>query len=81
MSLLITSYCECDSCYQHSLSFVVDHYIKHLQQWSVHDPAKLLLTSTFSYLLFPNLTQQTKIATANGWESTNRNPRGPIKPL
>ncbi len=43
------------------------------------DPAKIFLTSKFSYLLFSNPTHGTKTGTTNRWETTNSNPPGPIK--
>jgi len=39
----------------------------HLQWCSVCDPAKVFLTSKFSYLLFSNPAHQTKTGTANRW--------------
>jgi hypothetical protein len=36
-------------------------HLEHLQECSVGDPAKIFLTSKFSYLLFPNPTHKTKI--------------------
>ncbi len=51
----------------------------HLQWCSVCDPAKVFLTSKFSYLLFSNPAHQTKTGTANMWETTNCNPSGQIK--
>jgi hypothetical protein len=52
---------------------------EHLQWCSVCDPAKIFLTSKFSYLLFSNLTHKTETGTANRWETTIATPPGPIK--
>jgi hypothetical protein len=54
-------------------------YFEHLHWCSVCDPAKIFLTSKFSYLPFSNPTHKTKTWTANRWETTNSNPHGPIK--
>ncbi len=42
-------------------------------------PYKNILTSKFSYLLFPNPTHKTKTGTANRWKTTNSNSPGSIK--
>ncbi len=42
-------------------------------------PYKIFFTSKFSYLLFSSPTHKTKTGTVNMWETTNTNPRGPIK--
>jgi hypothetical protein len=52
--------------------------LEQLQQRSVSVPAKIFLTSKFSYLLFSNPTHKTKSGTANRWETTNSNPPGLI---
>jgi hypothetical protein len=52
--------------------------LEHLQRCSVCDPAKIFLTSKFSYLPFFNPTHQNKTGTANRWETTNSKPPGPI---
>jgi hypothetical protein len=50
-----------------------------LLQWcSVCDPAKIFLTSKFSYLLFSNPTHKTKTGTPNRRETTNSTPPRPI---
>jgi len=50
-----------------------------LLQWcSVCDPAKIFLTSKFSYLLFSNPTHKTKSGTANRRETTNSKSPRPI---
>jgi len=54
--------------------------LEHLQWYSVCDPAKIFLTSKFSYLRFSKPTYKTKTGTAtNRWETTNSNPPGPTK--
>ncbi len=45
---------------------------------SVSDPAKIFLTSHFSYLLFSNPPHETKIGTANMWEITSCKTPGAI---
>ncbi len=52
--------------------------LEHLQWCSVCDPAKIFLTSNFSYLPFSNPTHKNKTGTANRWETTNSKPPGPI---
>ncbi len=42
------------------------------------DPAKIFLTSKFSYLLVSIPTHKTKTRTANRWETTNSKAPGPI---
>jgi hypothetical protein len=61
-----------------SLSVQIATSLEQLQQCSVCDPAKIFLTSIFSYLLFSNPAHKTKTGTANRWETTNSNPTGPI---
>jgi hypothetical protein len=51
---------------------------EHLQWCSVCDPAKIFLTSKFSYLLFCNHTHKTKAGTSNQWETTNSKQPRPI---
>jgi len=57
-----------------SLSSVVEH----LQWCSICDLSKIILTSKFSYLIFPNFTHKTKTGTANMWETTNNKLPGSI---
>jgi len=47
--------------------------VERLQLRSVCDPAKIFLTSKFSYLLFffPTQTHRTKTGTANRWKISN----------
>jgi hypothetical protein len=47
--------------------------VERLQLRSVCDPAKIFLTSKFSYLLFffPTQTHRTKMGTANRWKISN----------
>jgi hypothetical protein len=52
--------------------------LEHLQRCSVCDPAKIFLTSKFSYLPFFNHTHKNKTGTANSWETTNSKPPGTI---
>jgi hypothetical protein len=47
-------------------------------QCSVCDPAKIILTSKFSYSLFSNPTHKTKIGTANMWDTANDKPAGQL---
>jgi hypothetical protein len=47
-------------------------------QCSVCDPAKIILTSKFSYSLFSNPTHKTKIGTANRWDTTTNKPAGQL---
>jgi hypothetical protein len=49
-------------CSQHDCTYS----FKKTEQRSLFDPAKIFLTSKFSYLLFPNPTDKTKIGTAIG---------------
>ncbi len=53
-------------------------YLAHLQRCWVFDPVNVLLTSKFSYLVFRNLSDKTKIGIANRWGTTNSKPPGPI---
>ncbi len=58
----------------HTLSFVS---LEHPHWCSVCDPAKIFLTSKFSYFFAtPPIKQKT--GTANRWETTNSKPHGPI---
>jgi len=50
---------------------------EHPQQCSVCEPAKIFLTSEFSYLLFSNPTHKTKTKTAIRWETISIKPPGP----
>jgi hypothetical protein len=52
--------------------------LEHLQRCSVCEPAKMFLTSKFSYLPFSNPTHKNKTGTANRLETTNSKPPGPI---
>jgi hypothetical protein len=56
--------------------------VKHLQHGSVCDPAKLFLTSKFSYLLsfFPTSPIKLKLQ-IDGTLLSNSNPPGPIKTI
>jgi hypothetical protein len=45
---------------------------------TVYDPAKIFLTSKFSYLMFWNPTHKTETETTNRWGTTNSKPLGPI---
>ncbi len=54
------------------------HFGEHPQRCSVCEPAKIFLTSEFSYLLFSNSTHKTKTKTAIRWETISIKPPGPI---
>jgi hypothetical protein len=51
----------------------------HLQWCSVCNPAKISLTSKFTFSLFPTPPIKSKTGTANRWETSNKNSPGPIK--
>jgi hypothetical protein len=52
--------------------------LEHPHRCSICYPAKIFLTSKFSYLHFCNPTDKTELGIANRWETTNSKPRGPI---
>jgi hypothetical protein len=59
-----TLFCKTDIVYGQNTRSIIP------QRSSVCDPAKIFLTSKFSYLLFCNPTHKTKTGTANRWETT-----------
>jgi hypothetical protein len=63
-----------------TLGFLILEFrvLEHLQRCSVCDPAKIISTSKFSYVLFGNPTNKTETVTANKWGTTNNKPPWPI---